>query len=947
MISKKVDYRKRKTNETFFGMPFLPLAIFLVLILILLILPSADFIAERNANALTGKVVSDITLANTRYNGNEYLTGNLNLGFNKGDRIPQYSVVEFKITALPSPPCPSYYVCEDKSTVPYQIYNSATHTCVDAGTWTYGPWEDCVDAEENNQYDCSDISKKCCPSGGGSGALYTNAQCSYGECRDICSGSVNDITITLPSAISKSGSTSTKGNLTSGAFWNMNGPRPSGSGLGFGACGNLIRIPVPPVKQITGLAIGQPNTDCENLGGFCTSGSCPPPGWILDPASCGISINHCCIPYRPDLEVLSIVYYPTSPDSMVAGELQATIDNTGNAAVENAFSVVACLYDLAQVENLQTNPQTFGPIEPPRIPELPSYCHYATINPIIPPIPVPPVQPPNQVTGLAAGGGGGIEPPVVHPWPGKRIVSFGNINVANKRVVVTVDYHNLVTESDEDNNQYEISFPLPPTYTCAASGGECTLNGELCSPGHQRDDSKTCQSSYYCCMPSRPPTPTCNDTDLGYNIYVKGTCKDNSPLPKINEDNCQDQATNQLQEYWCSAPLTPGSEESCISEMVECDYGCFNGACKQPPVTNYTCERDGGRCIDGMPPYQCSGYIDTGKTCGPMKICCMPGQPPVNYSCSGWNNIYAINLNQINLKAPAAAGNYILNVSVIYESAIEDVVMTWDDVKFSVTGTTHKKCVNYKCIYVPGPGSDSCSTNSNCNHTGGGGGGGGGCTEDWTCYPWGACVNGQKTRSCTDNNDCGTYSQRPPLWEVCQSGCSNNWQCSDWTFCQQSSQQQSQRCEDTNRCDTMNYSYTQMRDCCVEEWDCKWSSCANGASTKVCTDKNNCGTEFTKPASETKKCTASFFTILGPWTWLILIVLVLAILTILFATKVVPWPFKPGAKKPESGGSYPELNSYIKNAQSAGDSRDAIRKKLIEAGWPKDVVDDSLKSAKK
>lgn len=975
MISKKVDYRKRKTNETFFGMPFLPLAIFLVLVLVLLILPPQNFVSEQNK--ITGKVISDITLTTTKYVGNENLAGNLNLIFNRGDRIPQYSLVEFKITALPSPiiiKCPSYYVCEDKSTVPEQVYNSASHVCEDAGIWTYGPWEDCGDADYNDLYDCSTIGKKCCSPGAGSGAFYTNAQCSSGECRDICSGTVTNVSITLSDAISRS-TTPTKGNLTSGAFRNVNGPSPSGSGYGFGACGNVIR---EPAKQVTGLAVIA--TPCDDYKGICINPEfeqCPLNYILSDSISCNSVISKCCVPQLPDLTVLSIDYYSSSPEQpgiesiQPVGELQATIDNIGNVAAQNAFSVVACLYDPSQIDN----PQTFGASQPPGL--LPPNCFYATTNPITPPVPCSSVggtcipntagctgrvddtkacqsnyyccipmnqQPPGQVTGLAIIQPP-IQPPVAHPWPGKITVSFGNRNVANKVVKVTVDYNHQVTESDETNNQYSRTFAPLPTYTCVAQGGLCYNSDAECPSGYTDDFTKTCQNGLVerCCMRYQPPTPTCNDTDNGYNIYVKGTCKDNNPLPFERTDNCQ--AATQLQEYWCSAPLTPGSEESCISEVVACPYGCVDGACKQAPVTNYTCERDGGTCIDDMPPYQCSGYIDTGKTCGPMKICCMPGAPPVNYSCSGWNNMYAINLNQINLKAPAAAGNYSLNVSVTYYNMIDPpVVMTWDDVKFSVTGTTHKKCVNYKCVYVPGPGSNSCSSNSNCNRSGGGGGG---CTEDWTCYPWGSCVNGQRTRSCTDNNTCGTYSQRPSLWEVCQSGCLGNWQCSDWTFCQQGTQQQSQRCEDMNRCDTVNYSYTQTRDCCVEEWDCKWSLCSSGVSTKVCTDKNNCGTEFTKPASETKKCTASFFTILGPWTWLILIVLVLAILTILFATKVIPWPFKPGAKKPESGGSYPELNSYIKNAQSSGESRDAIRKKLVEAGWPKDVVDDSLKNAKK
>ncbi|MBL8910596.1 MAG: hypothetical protein JNM17_07810 [Archangium sp.] len=46
--------------------------------------------------------------------------------------------------------------------------------------------------------------------------------------------------------------------------------------------------------------------------------------------------------------------------------------------------------------------------------------------------------------------------------------------------------------------------------------------------------------------------------------------------------------------------------------------------------------------------------------------------------------------------------------------------------------------------------------------TGGGtGGGGAACTEDWICAPW-SVANNQATRSCLDQNACGTTANKPP-----------------------------------------------------------------------------------------------------------------------------------------------------------------------------------------
>ena len=61
------------------------------------------------------------------------------------------------------------------------------------------------------------------------------------------------------------------------------------------------------------------------------------------------------------------------------------------------------------------------------------------------------------------------------------------------------------------------------------------------------------------------------------------------------------------------------------------------------------------------------------------------------------------------------------------------------------------------------------------NPPGGGGGGGGGaagnttnCTEEWTCTSWSDCVDNIQTRTCTDNNDCGTIANKPAESQVCE-----------------------------------------------------------------------------------------------------------------------------------------------------------------------------------
>ncbi len=43
------------------------------------------------------------------------------------------------------------------------------------------------------------------------------------------------------------------------------------------------------------------------------------------------------------------------------------------------------------------------------------------------------------------------------------------------------------------------------------------------------------------------------------------------------------------------------------------------------------------------------------------------------------------------------------------------------------------------------------------------------CTEEWTCSDWSACINGIRTRTCTDANNCGTTNNKPNEEESCST----------------------------------------------------------------------------------------------------------------------------------------------------------------------------------
>ncbi len=44
------------------------------------------------------------------------------------------------------------------------------------------------------------------------------------------------------------------------------------------------------------------------------------------------------------------------------------------------------------------------------------------------------------------------------------------------------------------------------------------------------------------------------------------------------------------------------------------------------------------------------------------------------------------------------------------------------------------------------------------------------CEESWTCSEWSGCSGGTQTRTCTDDNECGTEEDKPPENQACSTG---------------------------------------------------------------------------------------------------------------------------------------------------------------------------------
>ncbi len=331
-------------------------------------------------------------------------------------------------------------------------------------------------------------------------------------------------------------------------------------------------------------------------------------------------------------------------------------------------------------------------------------------------------------------------------------------------------------------------------------------------------------------------------------------------------------------------------------------------------------------------PYKSGGRI-LGDT-GPGYGYCFETTDEDDEECYGWDNEYAIELgndsteDEFEFAVPGYGGSYELIVNVSYvnfqgdlkelDSATENFVVG--------EGTVGPDCPDDDYSFVAG---------------------------NWS--NWSNCINGTMTRTrilygtyTGSDSSCPTTKDKIDTeYESC--GCIPDWNC-EWQFCTMG-EQQDKICHDLNDCEEDYIDVTRI--CCIEDWECSsWSSCEYGEQTRSCYDNNGCGTEFNEPET-TRICEKPFFVALW-WLWVLIALVV--VIVVLFAAKIIPLPL--GKRKRKIGGviksktktpagEYSELTNYINQAIGYGATRQEIRTKLHDAGWPSNAIEKAFKTAKK
>ena len=141
-----------------------------------------------------------------------------------------------------------------------------------------------------------------------------------------------------------------------------------------------------------------------------------------------------------------------------------------------------------------------------------------------------------------------------------------------------------------------------------------------------------------------------------------------------------------------------------------------------------------------------------------------PGQTKTVYINNTANEDYVCILDEPDAKVSEMTGDCSGDneITVICDGAVEGYTCTDLGNTLKITGLTYSAVQesSYSPPSPPAPtGSRRSSSSSTTTAI---------CIEDWSCLGWSEeCLDGARTRVCTDLNNCGTFASRPAIVQIC------------------------------------------------------------------------------------------------------------------------------------------------------------------------------------
>ena len=222
----------------------------------------------------------------------------------------------------------------------------------------------------------------------------------------------------------------------------------------------------------------------------------------------------------------------------------------------------------------------------------------------------------------------------------------------------------------------------------------------------------------------------------------------------------------------------------------------------------------------------------------------------------------------------------------------------------------------------------------------------GNCTPNWVIVNTSSCISNTQTVVKEDLSRCpqNAPDYRQMIAQACTStsGCTpNDYQCSDTVY---------------QQCSPDGASWITILDCSSEGKACDVSQqgcynvCEPYCEGVSCNGDDGCGGICSNNCSTEKP-------LFGQWYFWVIVVAGLVVVFIILALKVFKKKGKSDEKdlsaeqefaggNPEAQFSNPdnaEIISYIKDAMGSGASKQDVKAKLLEAGWPEDSINEAFK----
>ena len=370
--------------------------------------------------------------------------------------------------------------------------------------------------------------------------------------------------------------------------------------------------------------------------------------------------------------------------------------------------------------------------------------------------------------------------------------------------------------------------------------------------------------------------------------------------------------------------------ENYIGDELNCTsgYECWSSCTNSTKLTFISFISKSGK--SNRTSGHCQAIVD-GNIVDLLDECITPGGVGKGYTactinttsgtCSNWlDNTYRVNFSTtgINLKSPNADGTYTLRWRFEYLPSLGDCNFDTPEIE---------PCLIFEknATFIVGNVSS--------------------CTANWNCGNYSECINLTQSRVCVDLNQCpenGPSYTRTEVAPCGTGGCSpGSFQCSGTVY---------QQCSaDGTTWGTVVDCSNQSQSCDINYNGC-YTPCTPNCENIACNGDDGCGGVCVNNCKES-----------GNFPWMIviiaLVVVVIVIVLLLVLKKKKPkvdygssGSGMQSSTMPSSGMSgasstsqYPEVVSYIKDAVAAGASKPDIKSKLLEAGWPDDVIDQSFR----